>query len=92
MRRPKAHHLLLLILLIGLTLRIIAALRFQAMAAEYIGYDESVYYSLARHMGESGPLAHNLMRSTLFFQDYVVWTLKTHLFHHPPLFVWLLYL
>lgn len=85
---------LLLIILLGLAIRVFATIHFQSQSASlnYFGYDESVYYSLAKHMAESNPFSYTLKGAPLYFQDYVMWYVKKPLFHHPPLYVWILYL
>ncbi|HDY74291.1 MAG TPA: phospholipid carrier-dependent glycosyltransferase, partial [Euryarchaeota archaeon] len=81
-----------LIIFIGLILRVAMALRFNAMNESYFGYDESVYYSLAQNMASNGPFAYTLSGAPLILQSYKVWYLSEPLFHHPPLYTWLLYL
>jgi 4-amino-4-deoxy-L-arabinose transferase-like glycosyltransferase len=90
----KEKKQLVLILILGFIIRITAALHFQSesIALSYFGYDESVYYSMARHMAKSSVLTYTLKDSTLYFQDYFIWYLDKPLFHHPPLYVWMLHL
>jgi len=85
---------LALVLLLAFTLRLLAALHFQSQVSSlsYLGYDESVYYSLARQMSARSPFAYTLRDAPLYGQSYVMWYLKEPLFHHPPLFVWVLYI
>ncbi|RMF90672.1 MAG: hypothetical protein D6733_03175 [Methanobacteriota archaeon] len=88
------RRLLILIVALGFLARAGAALHFtgQGAAIDYFGYDESVYYSLARHMAGTTPFSYTLQGAELYFQDYRIWYVDAPLFHHPPLFVWLLYL
>jgi 4-amino-4-deoxy-L-arabinose transferase-like glycosyltransferase len=85
---------LFLILILGTLIRILAAFHFQSasVSLNYLGFDESVYYSLAKNMGDGSIFSYTLKGSTPYFQDYSVWYLEEPLFHHPPLFVWLLHL
>jgi 4-amino-4-deoxy-L-arabinose transferase-like glycosyltransferase len=85
---------LLFILILGALIRVWAAFYFQtaSVSLSYLGFDESVYYSLAKNMGESSIFSYTLKGSIPYFQDYTVWYLEEPLFHHPPLFVWLLFL
>ncbi len=85
---------LFLIILLGFSLRLIAAINFQLSSASlgYFGFDESVYYSFALHFRETSILEYSLKGASLYFQDYRIWYLEEPLFHHPPLFVWSLYL
>ncbi len=81
-----------LIIFIGLILRVVMALRFNSLNKSYFGYDESVYYSLAQNMARTSPLTYTLADAPLVLQSYKMWYLSEPLFHHPPLFTWLLYI
>jgi 4-amino-4-deoxy-L-arabinose transferase-like glycosyltransferase len=81
-----------LIIFIGFILRVAMALRFNSLNKNYFGYDESVYYSLAQNMARTGPLSYTLADAPLVLQSYKMWYLFEPLFHHPPLFTWLLYI
>jgi 4-amino-4-deoxy-L-arabinose transferase-like glycosyltransferase len=84
------YSLIFLILLLAFSLRLLTALCFEASSERipYLGFDESVYYSLAHHMRHTSPFAYTLHDAPLFFQTYRVWYLDQPLFHHPPLFSW----
>jgi 4-amino-4-deoxy-L-arabinose transferase-like glycosyltransferase len=84
------YSLIFLILLLAFFLRLLAALYYEASSEHtpYLGFDESVYYSLALHMRHTSPFEYTLHDSPLFFQTYRVWYLDQPLFHHPPLFSW----
>src|SRR3990172_1408620 len=88
----KGTKIIVLITLLGFILRLLAAFHFQSesISLEYLGYDEAVYYSFARQMTKTSPFLYTL-RDSPVFQDYMMWYLEKPLFHHPPLFVWLLY-
>jgi|GEM_PF-5545802 len=81
-----------LIIFVGFILRLAMAQSFNAMNNSYFGYDESVYFSLARNMAASGPLTYTLADSPMILQSYKMWYLSEPLFHHPPLYTWLIYL
>jgi 4-amino-4-deoxy-L-arabinose transferase-like glycosyltransferase len=61
----------------------------QSREISYLGYDESVYYSLARNALETSLFNYTLNGAHLYLNEYRTWYLERPIFHHPPLFVWL---
>jgi len=80
------------LLLLSLLLGVFSSLHFDKQGQEipYYGYDEVVYLSLAKHILDSSPFDYSLQGAPLLFSDYRAWYLERPIFHHPPLFTWLL--
>ncbi|MEE9594717.1 MAG: glycosyltransferase family 39 protein [Candidatus Hydrothermarchaeales archaeon] len=80
------------VLLLALVLSVYSALHFEKQGQEipYVGYDESVYFSLSRHILDTSPFNYTLRGAPLYFNDHRAWYIERPIFHHPPLFTWLL--
>ncbi|MFQ5816322.1 MAG: glycosyltransferase family 39 protein, partial [Candidatus Hydrothermarchaeaceae archaeon] len=80
------------VLLLSLLIGLFSSLHLEGQSRElsYLGYDESVYHSLARHVLGTSPFEYTLRDAPLYLNDYRAWYVERPVFHHPPLFTWLL--